>query len=596
MLELLKKINIKKYLNKFNKDNFKYFFKKHRNTLIIVGVILLVGLISVRLSFAFFTGTSASNIISGRLGDVTNPDVNFKFMIENLNADGSGTGSYSISYSAPKKGYTYNTTKSNCTLGSYTKNEDGTFTINSTGKTKCEIYYDSDGTLNYSDDVELNIMKEVKSVLCTGTCGYKKVTDYNTTGLLNDGYAFDSTLSTCTNGATLSFDSLNNKLNVSSTSKTVCNAYFTLGPVIKSLTSSSTQTSITVSPNFNDRNKYNASTYYYSSDGGNNYTSSTNSSYTFSSLTGGTEYTISVYATSSDGRKSNVYQEKISTSYVYAGTYAYTGGVQTYTAGANGNYKLQVWGAQGGYRSSSTYGGLGGYSIGTVYLTKGTNVYIYVGGSGNTGGTSGGFNGGGKRSTYAGGGGASDIRLGADSLYARVIVAGGGGSDGATAKKGMYGGGTTGGTTTESYTTYSTYCGVGGNQNYSGYSAAYTAASQSATVTGSGTDYYGGFGFGGNGTNYASGYGGAGGGGWYGGAGTIPDGSGDDDRGGGGGSGYIYTSSTASSCPTGCLLTSTYYLSNASTNAGNTTFESTSGSTETGHTGNGYAKITYMGS
>ena len=35
---------------------------------------------------------------------------------------------------------------------------------------------------------------------------------------------------------------------------------------------------------------------------------------------------------------------------------------------------------------------------------------------------------------------------------------------------------------------------------------------------------------------------------------------------------------------------------NAATYAGNTAFESTTGGTETGHTGNGYAKITYVGS
>ena len=81
-------------------------------------------------------------------------------------------------------------------------------------------------------------------------------------------------------------------------------------------------------------------------------------------------------------------------------------------------------------------------------------------------------------------------------------------------------------------------------------------------------------------------------GGWYGGAGSYPDGSGDDDRGGGGGSGYVYTSSTASSYPAGCLLNSSYYLTNASTIDGNTSFRSVSGSNETGHRGDGYARIT----
>lgn len=82
--------------------------------------------------------------------------------------------------------------------------------------------------------------------------------------------------------------------------------------------------------------------------------------------------------------------------------------------------------------------------------------------------------------------------------------------------------------------------------------------------------------------------GGAGGGGWYGG------GAGGAVSGGGGGSGYVYTSSTASNYPSGCLLNSSYYLTDAQTIAGNTAFASPTGTNETGHTGNGYIRITVI--
>ena len=82
------------------------------------------------------------------------------------------------------------------------------------------------------------------------------------------------------------------------------------------------------------------------------------------------------------------------------------------------------------------------------------------------------------------------------------------------------------------------------------------------------------------------------GGGWYGG-GSGADGS-QCAGSAGGGSGYVYTSSTASNYPSGCLLNSAYYLANASTIAGNSSFPSTSGGTETGHSGNGYARITLI--
>lgn len=272
--------------------------------------------------------------------------------------------------------------------------------------------------------------------------------------------------------------------------------------------------------------------------------------------------------------------------------YTYTNGRGLITL-PSGKYKLEVWGARGGYRSSATYAGKGGYSVGTITLDKATNVFLYPGGQGgtlstaNTSNNAGGFNGGGYRYGFKGGGGGSDIRIGTDSLYARVIVAGGGGSDGATSNKGMYGGGTSGGDATESFGSY----GYGGTQT--GHTTSVTIPSTQPT-TNSSSNYPGGFGFGGFGIYRSSGYGGAGGGGWYGGCGSYPDSSGDDDRGGGGGSGYVYTSSTASNYPSGCLLNSSYYLTDAATYAGNTSFTGTSGSSETGHSGNGYCRITVI--
>lgn len=271
--------------------------------------------------------------------------------------------------------------------------------------------------------------------------------------------------------------------------------------------------------------------------------------------------------------------------------FGYTGAVQTISL-PKGQYIIECWGAQGGYRSSSDYGGKGGYSIGTLTLTKSTDLFIYVGGSGNSvsstnssGYYPGGFNGGGYRYGYRGGGGATDVRIGKDSLYARIIVAGGGGSDGAPSYGGGYAGGTSGARGTFGCGSY----GYGGDQTAS-YTSLNAIASQG--TTNSSSNCAAGFGFGGFGCYTSSGYGGAGGGGWYGGQGTYPDGSGDDDGGGGGGSGYVYTSSTASNYPNGNYVNSSYYLTDAQTIAGNQSFKSPDGTNETGHTGNGFCRIT----
>lgn len=82
-------------------------------------------------------------------------------------------------------------------------------------------------------------------------------------------------------------------------------------------------------------------------------------------------------------------------------------------------------------------------------------------------------------------------------------------------------------------------------------------------------------------------YGGAGGGGgWYGGGSTNGLGS------AGGGSGYVYTASTLSNYPNGCLLNSKYYLTGTSMIAGNVTMQHPDGRTEIGHDGNGFVRIT----
>lgn len=262
----------------------------------------------------------------------------------------------------------------------------------------------------------------------------------------------------------------------------------------------------------------------------------------------------------------------------------YTGSVQTATL-TPGAYKLECWGGQGG-TYSGYIGGYGGYSKGTITLTKTTTVYVSVGGAGSSSSTAAGFNGGGTGiSSGRGGGGATDVRIGQNSLYSRVIVAGGGGGAGVTSANanpcgcggGEYGGDGYYNNTTGSYTT---------GQNRSGGSASQTAGGITWSTGTQAT-----FGQGGNASGYSCG---GGGGGWYGGGGAYDSDSDSDGRWGGGGSGYVYTSSTAKNYPNGCLLNSTHYLTNAQTIAGDTSFTSPTGSVETGHTGNGFCRITNL--
>lgn len=96
--------------------------------------------------------------------------------------------------------------------------------------------------------------------------------------------------------------------------------------------------------------------------------------------------------------------------------------IRSYTV--NNNYS---WVA----RSVGSLGGLGGTVSGDIYLKKGEQIYISVGGQGTLSTTlnsGGGYNGGGHGGPQGnGGGGASDVKYKYQKLSSRFIVAGGGG-------------------------------------------------------------------------------------------------------------------------------------------------------------------------
>lgn len=301
-----------------------------------------------------------------------------------------------------------------------------------------------------------------------------------------------------------------------------------------------------------------------------------------------------------------VYQyrfEETLSSYVL-GNYS-TPNAYTVTIPYTGEYKIELWGAQGG--TSTAVGGKGGYTSGNIILNANTTLYVYVGGQGAKSSvsstyTSGGYNGGGGAHWgAASGGGATDVRLTGgnwndfNSLKSRIMVAGagGGGLNFDSRGAGSYAGGLTAGDT------------IG----YSGTTVSNTAATQTkggvhTTGYGStviqGTD--GGFGTGGQGgseSQFKHGSGG-GGAGYYGGSGGSAR-----DYGGSGGSSFIsgYSGCNAiNSSSTSSNIThsgqanhySGYKFTDAKMIAGNASMTSPTGSTEIGHAGNGYARITFI--
>lgn len=204
-------------------------------------------------------------------------------------------------------------------------------------------------------------------------------------------------------------------------------------------------------------------------------------------------------------------------------TYTYTGAMQSWVVPAGvSEVTIEAWGAQGGgsYDCSNLYeddGGLGGYAEGTLAVSPGQTLEIYVGGEptdpGNITPRPGGYNGGGDGGTYgSGGGGASDVRVSGSSLADRVIVAGGGGGGNAGCPQhgaGGAGGGLVGADGTDGGGGW-TPAG-GGSQVAGGAAGASPGTAGALGLGGSNPAYHiagGGGGYYGGGSAYASGGGG----------------------------------------------------------------------------------------
>ena len=286
--------------------------------------------------------------------------------------------------------------------------------------------------------------------------------------------------------------------------------------------------------------------------------------------------------------------------YFYSGetvfNFDYTGGEQTFITPVSGTYKLETWGAEGGYgitKGLHSQGGYGGYSEGKVYLKAGEKLYINVGQGGVNGEenyasctdisylrTS--YNGGGTGSVncncnWGGGGGATHIakKSGLLSDLEKVkndilIVSGGGGGGGICVNQNQV----------DSYQNGASAGGFIGNAvNGSCADNAPTGGTQTSGGKGHYNEVKGYFGQGGT-------YGSGGGGGFYGGSQGWNCGSG-----AGGGSGYIGNS---------LLTNKVMYCYNCeesseeSTKTISTTCSEETPTENCAKKGNGYARITLV--
>jgi hypothetical protein len=267
-------------------------------------------------------------------------------------------------------------------------------------------------------------------------------------------------------------------------------------------------------------------------------------------------------------------------------TFAYVGAVQSFVVPAGvSQIVVAAAAAQGGagaaspsFNNGATPGGVGGdggIQRGTLSVSGGQTLEVFVGGQGGSD-ESGGFNGGGSSTSPpppngggGGGGGGSDVRTQPFGLGDRVIVGGGGGGGGGGLNDGVTPAGAAGGAGGAGSPGGAITGGFGGRGGGPGGSGAGGAAGGGGQFTGGDSGSTGGTGGGGSlgqggalGAGASSGGlagsdGGGGGGGYYGGGGggggasddtsTIAGGGG----GGGGGSNFILPSADSPASTTG---------------------------------------------
>ena len=200
--------NIRSFVKGINKQNTKEFMLVHKNALIVMLAIVLLGGIITAASYAYYSTLANQSIVGGQVGTISN--INMYVYVEDKNATtGAGLGTYSRSVYIPQYAYTYNSSLSYCKKGSTLTYNSTTHTFSiSNSKDACYVYFDASVAANA--DIVLNVYQ-----LKNGE--YKKIN-----GIPN-GYELNTTLSSCTNGATMTMN--NNKIIVNSQSKTVCDAY-----------------------------------------------------------------------------------------------------------------------------------------------------------------------------------------------------------------------------------------------------------------------------------------------------------------------------------------------------------------------------------
>ena len=218
-------------------QTIKHFIKKHKIALAVFFVLFIIGGIAIYSSYAYFTDSANSNLYVGTaiVDSVLNDsNIEYRFYVE------EDSSTYVLRDVPPSSSaYTFMDQLSSCQTVTDNQWKYYFSSVFANGQmayfpnlkqyaSNCNLYF----SLNEEDeasDVKVIVKKEASHEGCGSSCEDYTNTTASPSLLIKSGYLYSSALSSCTNGATISFNYATNEFEVASNRQTECTAYFVSG-------------------------------------------------------------------------------------------------------------------------------------------------------------------------------------------------------------------------------------------------------------------------------------------------------------------------------------------------------------------------------
>jgi len=190
--------------------------------LLVISFFAFVLVYGIQSAQAYYNDTASLKILANLVGDFENNkgDINMIFYKEN------DQGNYVRTYAVPSYGYTFNDSKTLCTMSCdtnetsecYYKYDENTKNISLTSNQKvmCKFYFDKEN----ESDIKVYILKEDVN----GTFSYN-AKKYSLVESI-PAYGYENVHSYCTNGSPIEYDSNKKIFSVSTSYRDVCYGYF----------------------------------------------------------------------------------------------------------------------------------------------------------------------------------------------------------------------------------------------------------------------------------------------------------------------------------------------------------------------------------